>query len=100
MSGLNYLTSQAYDLKRIAQTCQDCNVILIVDLAHAAGTIPLELHEWGVDAAAWCSYKYMCCGPGADGGIFVHEKHLTRDPGLKGWFGVARSELFKLNAKF
>lgn len=69
------------------------------DLAHAVGNVPLELHEWGVDFAAWCSYKYLNAGPGAIGGVFVHNRHdhnseLTI---LRGWWGHRVSTRFHMS---
>lgn len=62
-----------------------------MDLAHAIGAIPIKLHEWNIDAAVWCSYKYLNSGPGCLGGIFVHSVHSESiQPGLKGWFGSDR----------
>lgn len=72
------------------------------DLAHAFGNIPLELHEWGVDWAAWCTYKYMNAGPGCIGGVFVHERHHDRPnselPVLKGWWGQKVATRFSMQS--
>ena len=75
MGGVNYYTGQAFDLKTITESAHSVGAIAGFDLAHAAGNILLDLHNWNVDFAAWCSYKYLCAGPGAPSGIFIHEKH-------------------------
>ena len=66
---------QYFDIRCITAAAQALGCIVGWDLAHAVGNVPLQLHEWGVDFAAWCTYKYLCAGPGATGGIFVHERH-------------------------
>ena len=70
-----------------------------IDLAHAAGNVPLALHDWNVDFAAWCSYKYLNAGPGAVAGAFVHERHATNRelPRLAGWFGNDPATRFRLH---
>lgn len=82
---------------------------MIWDLAHAVGNVPLQLHDWNVDAAAWCSYKYLNSGPGADGGLFVHERNgqVTTENGkkvfvnrLSGWWGSDKSSRFAMDNKF
>jgi kynureninase len=96
--GVQYYTGQAFDLKTIANACQKNDVNLGVDLAHAAGNIPLSLHDWGVDFAVWCHYKYLNSGPGAVGGCFVHEKH-TKNIDLNrfaGWWGFDKTTRFQM----
>ena len=88
MSAVSYVTGQFYDIKRIAECCRKNNVHLVLQLAHAMGAVELQLHDWGVDCAVWCSYKYMNCLMGAIGGIFIHERHFDKMPGLRGWFGT------------
>ena len=87
--GVNYYTGQFFDLARIADAAHAVGAYAGFDLAHAVGNIPLQLHDWNVDFACWCSYKYLNSGPGAVGGIFVHEK-CGNGPQffrLAGWWG-------------
>lgn len=110
LAGVNYLTGQLLELERLAAACRAARVPLGVDLAHAAGNVPLALHEWGVDFAAWCSYKYLNSGPGALAGAFVHERHLGRDPAsfpafqarprLEGWWGNDPRQRFAMGPEF
>ncbi len=87
-SGVNFLTGQVLDMERIALLAQNQGCTVGYDLAHAAGNIPLRLHDWGVDFAVGCSYKYLCSGPGGPGIAFVHEKHHQKAlPRLSGWWG-------------
>jgi len=88
---VNYLTSVRFDVERIAKACQKYGIYCCVDLAHAAGSVPVSLHEWNVDAAVWCTYKYLNSGPGCLGGIFMHERNSAIEPGLKGWHGNSRN---------
>lgn len=89
MSGVNYFTGQFHDIARITAAAQRQGCIVGWDLAHAAGNVPLALHEWNVDFAAWCSYKYLNSGPGAVAGAFVHERHGRNAdlPRFAGWWG-------------
>ena len=101
MGGVNYYTGQVFDLKTITQEAHSVGAISGFDLAHAAGNILLDLHNWNVDFAAWCSYKYLCSGPGAPSGIFIHEKHHEWDgPRLQGWWGNDKATRFKMNRDF
>ncbi|MBI65823.1 MAG: kynureninase [Candidatus Marinimicrobia bacterium] len=94
-SGVNYYTGQYYDIKSIAKLASKYNCVLGLDLAHAAGNVNLDLHEWGVDFASWCGYKYLNGGPGAPSGIFVHEKYndkiLSR---FEDWWGHDKKDRF------
>lgn len=93
--GVQYSTGQAFDIARIARACQRADVVLGLDLAHAIGNIELNLHEDGPDFAVWCSYKYLCSGPGAVGGCFVHDRHKNfNGPRLTGWWGHEESTRF------
>lgn len=102
MGGVNYYTGQLYDLKGIAAKAHEVGALCGFDLAHAVGNVVLELHDWGVDFACWCSYKYLNSGPGGVGGIFVHEK-WGNDPNtfrLAGWWGNSESSRFEMKKGF
>jgi kynureninase len=102
LGGMNYYTGQFYDLKTITQTAHEIGAICGFDLAHVVGNIPLELHEWEIDFAVWCSYKYLNAGPGAVGGIYVHEKWASNSqtPRLGGWWGNDEKTRFKMEKGF
>ena len=101
MSGLNYYTGQAYNMAAIAETARKHCVPIGFDLAHAIGNIPMRLHDWGVDFATWCSYKYLNGGPGAISGVFVHEKyHDQMLPRLAGWWGYREDKRFEMTPGF
>lgn len=89
LGGVNFLTGQVFDMRRITAAAHRKGCVVGWDLAHAAGNIPVQLHDWDVDFAAWCSYKYLNSGPGAIAGAFVHEKHgQNLDlPRYAGWWG-------------
>ena len=101
MSGLNYYTGQLYNMAAIAETARRHCIPVGFDLAHAIGNVPLRLHDWGVDFATWCSYKYLNSGPGAVSGVFVHQKHhdqnMTR---LAGWWGYREDKRFEMTPGF
>ena len=95
LGGVNYYTGQLFDMKAITEIAHKNNIVAGFDLAHAAGNIHLKLHDWGIDFAAWCSYKYLNSGPGGIAGIFVHEKHLEKDlPRFEGWWGQNKKTRF------
>ncbi len=99
--GVNYYTGQVFDLKAITEAGHKVGAVVGFDLAHAAGNILLELHDWQVDFAAWCSYKYMNSGPGNASGCFVHEKHHhTNLPRFAGWWGHNKERRFKMEPDF
>ncbi len=100
--GINYYTGQFFDLKTITTATHKVGAIAGFDLAHVTGNIPLSLHDWNVDFAAWCSYKYLNAGPGAVGGYFIHEKHVIDPnmPRLAGWWGNDEKERFKMEKGF
>lgn len=101
IGGVNYYTGQVFDMKKITKEGHDAGAIVGWDLAHAAGNIPLQLHDWGVDFAAWCSYKYMNSGPGSISGIFVHEKHESADlHRFAGWWGNDPESRFLMEKGF
>ena len=99
--GVNYYTGQVFDMKSITEKGHKVGAIVGFDLAHAAGNIELYLHDWGVDFAAWCSYKYMNSGPGNAAGCFVHERHHYSDlPRFAGWWGHNKERRFKMEPRF
>jgi kynureninase len=100
--GINYFTGQWFDMERITRAGHDAGAIVGFDLAHAAGNVPLQLHDWQVDFACWCTYKYQNSGPGGIGAIFVHENHFA-DQGrsrFAGWWGYQESIRFKMEKGF
>ena len=99
LAGVNFFTGQYFDIEKITAAAQKRGCMVGIDLAHAAGNVPLTLHDWKVDFAAWCSYKYLNAGPGAVAGAFVHERHATdRElPRLAGWFGNDPATRFRLH---
>ena len=102
IGGVNYYTGQVFDMKTITAAGQKHGAYVGWDLAHAAGNIKLNLHDWNIDFAAWCSYKYMNSGPGNASGFFVHEKHHN-DKELKrfaGWYGHNKERRFKMEPDF
>lgn len=101
-SGIQYYTGQLFDLSSITQAAHSVGAIAGFDLAHVAGNVPMQLHNWDVDFAAWCSYKYFNAGPGSVAGAFVHEKHAknTNMNRLGGWWGNPESTRFKMEKGF
>jgi kynureninase len=102
MGGLNYYTGQVFDLAAITRAGHEAGALVGFDLAHAAGNIALALHDWEVDFAVWCTYKYLNSGPGGVSGTFVHEKH-GQDPTLPrfgGWWGHDKEERFQMRKGF
>lgn len=100
--GINYYTGQWYDMKAITEMGHEVGAIVGFDLAHAAGNVPVKLHDWDIDFACWCSYKYQNSGPGGISGIFVHEKHFE-DQTLNrfaGWWGYQEQQRFKMEKGF
>lgn len=100
--GVNYFTGQWYDMPAITKAGHAAGAIVGFDLAHAAGNVPLQLHNWDVDFACWCSYKYQNSGPGGISAIFVHEKHF-QDKTMNrfaGWWGYQEQERFKMTKGF
>lgn len=100
--GVNYYTGQVFDMKTITTAAHNAGVLCGFDLAHAAGNIELHLHDWDVDFACWCSYKYLNSGPGGVSGVYIHEKHATNTD-LKrfaGWWGYEKETRFKMDKGF
>ena len=102
IGGVNYYTGQVFDMKTITEAGHKIGAFVGWDLAHAAGNIKLELHDWNVDFAAWCSYKYMNSGPGNVSGCFVNEKyHNQKDiPRFEGWWGHNKDRRFLMEPEF
>lgn len=102
MGGVNYYTGQFYPLEEITSAAHQEGAIAGFDLAHAAGNIPLNLHDWNVDFAVWCSYKYLNSGPGGTSGVFIHEKHVADAtlPRFAGWWGYDEKKRFKMEKGF
>jgi len=102
IGGVNYYTGQVLDMPSIAAAAHQAGAYCGFDLAHAVGNVPLQLHDWEVDFACWCSYKYLNSGPGAVAGAFVHDKFF-RDPTLvrlAGWVGTNKERRFRMDSTF
>lgn len=99
LGGVNYLTGEVFDMPAITRAAHDAGATCGWDLAHAAGNIELRLHDWQVDYAAWCTYKYLNSGPGSISGAFIHEHHLGRTdiPRLEGWWGNRAQTRFRMD---
>jgi len=99
MGAVNFFTGQLVDIEKVTAAAQKHGIVVGFDLAHAIGNVPLSLHDWNVDFAVWCSYKYLNAGPGAVAGAFVHERHATNTklPRLAGWFGNDPNTRFRLH---
>jgi kynureninase len=102
LGGVNYYTGQFFDLAKITQAAHRVGAYAGYDLAHAVGNVPLQLHDWNIDFACWCSYKYLNSGPGGVGGIYVHEHHYSNPKifRLGGWWGNSESTRFKMEKGF
>lgn len=100
--GVNYYTGQAFDMREITAAGHRAGAIVGFDLAHAAGNIELQMHDWGIDFAAWCSYKYLNAGPGGVAGVFVHERHAdcADIPRFAGWWGHDKATRFQMGPEF
>ena len=100
--GINYYTGQLFDMKAITDAAHSVGAYAGFDLAHAAGNVELHLHDWDVDFACWCSYKYLNSGPGGVGGVYIHEKHAanTELPRFAGWWGYTKETRFKMDKGF
>jgi kynureninase len=99
LAGVNFFTGQLFDIEKITAAARKRGIVVGFDLAHAVGNVPLTLHDWNVDFAVWCSYKYLNAGPGAVAGAFVHERHATNTKLLRlaGWFGNDPNTRFRLH---
>lgn len=100
--GVNYYTGQLLDMKKITAAAHAVNVCAGFDLAHAVGNVELHLHDWEVDFACWCSYKYLNSGPGGVAGLYIHEKHAQNRemPRFAGWWGYTKETRFKMQKGF
>ena len=102
IGGVNYYTGQVMPMASITEKGHQVGAVVGFDLAHAAGNIKLNLHDWGVDFASWCSYKYLNSGPGSVAGIYVHDRHADRSdlPRFAGWWGTPSEGRFKMEKGF
>jgi kynureninase len=100
--GINYYTGQLFDIAGITAAAHRAGAFAGFDLAHVVGNIPLKLHDWDVDFAVWCSYKYLNGGPGAVGGAYVHERYAQNKDHIRlgGWWGNEESIRFKMEKGF
>jgi len=101
LGGINYYTGQLFNIQTITKAAHDAGAVAGWDLAHVIGNVPLQLHDWNVDFAVWCSYKYLNGGPGAVGGVFVHQKHFNSNTNrFAGWWGNDEKTRFKMEKGF
>ena len=102
LGGVNYYSGQAFDMAAITDKAQNYGCRVGFDLAHATGNLKMNLHDWGVDFATWCGYKYLNGGPGAPSGVFIHERHLGKEnfPRFEGWWGHEKSSRFNMQKDF
>lgn len=102
IGGVNYYTGQLFDMKKITEAGHKVGAMVGFDLAHAAGNINLQLHDWGMDFAAWCSYKYLNSSPGGVSGMFVHQRHEYKPelPRFAGWWGYDKETRFLMQPGF
>lgn len=102
LPGVQYQSGQALDIARLTRAAHAVGAVAGFDLAHATGNLPLRLHEWEVDFAVWCNYKYMNAGPGAPAGCFVHARHARafERPRLAGWWGHDKATRFRMEPEF
>ncbi len=102
IGGVNYYNGQVFDMKAITEAGHKTGAVVGFDLAHAAGNLKLELHNWNVDFACWCSYKYLNSGPGGVSGVYINERHLNKPEIIRfaGWWGHDKSTRFKMEKGF
>lgn len=92
-----YRSGQVLDMERLTKAANDRNIAIGFDLCHSIGAVEHSLHKWGTDFAFWCTYKHLNGGPGSVGGLFIHEKHFGKAPGLAGWFGSKKESQFEMD---
>lgn len=95
-----YRSGQLLDIERLTKAAHERGIVIGFDGCHSVGAIPHKFHEWDVDFAYWCNYKYLNSGPGGVGSLFVHEKHFGTMPGLAGWFGSNKEKQFDMKHEF
>ena len=101
LGGVNYYTGQSLNLKEITKVGRENGSIVGFNLAHSAGNLLLSLHDWDVDFSAWCTYKYLCAGPGSPSGVFIHERHHKWNGSrLLGWWGHNKDSRFEMSSRF
>ncbi|MGH8283771.1 MAG: kynureninase, partial [Gammaproteobacteria bacterium] len=102
LPGVQYRSGQLFDMARLTRAAHDAGCVVGFDLAHATGNVPMTLHDWDVDFAIWCNYKYMNGGPGAVAGCFMHQRHLGKQdlPRFAGWWGHDKTTRFKMSPDF
>ena len=101
LGGVNYYTGQAFDMEEISKAGKAQGAIVGFNLAHSVGNLPLRLHDWDIDFSAWCTYKYLCAGPGSPSGVFIHERHHDWDgPRFLGWWGHNKDSRFQMPSVF
>jgi len=97
LSAVQFHTGQLLDMRLVTAYARERGIVIGWDLAHAVGNVELKLHDWDVDFAVWCSYKYLNAGPGATAGAFIHERHAKAEtPRLAGWWGAPVPQRFAL----
>ena len=102
IGGVNYYNGQVFDMEAITAAAHEVGAYCGFDLAHGAGNVELKLHDWKVDFACWCTYKYLNSGPGGVGGVFIHEQHAKNKslPRLAGWWGTNKETRFQMEKGF